>query len=1512
MPEKFFIDRPPRIEPELPSGVFNIPNPPDIEDNPGQVLSQAFLPMIMIFGYILVSVMGEGRNMLMMVPMVMSVIGSVALAVWTYLEDKKQKEIMEAAYIRRISELRRKMVSEKEQQRIYYFHNYPDPEKNLQIAADIHRAKEQRLEDLRSGTRLWERRSNDHDFLHLRLGLSTRQSTVTYKLSENEKTDNSLTLEARRLAEDSRLVFNVPVTIPLFFSYNEEEQRKVQEKTDDSESGAGEGETAEQKGKSVRHAIGITGSSRDKVYAYMRTLLVDFATHHSPQDAVLYVAGTNESRKHWRWAYPLPHCQGGKDIETLVFENDEQPGENEFDRMRNFWRSLRTILERRRMRIQDREKGADVRLPFILVVVDVQDPAPAWSALRDLEGEATVSTILLDGQLLGAGIIFLVPERSKVPSRCTAVIEVDQAKFPDEAVFRYAETGFNTVRYVGSTKLVATQEMVRDFSRNLEPLDVRRGYGSTLASTVTLLEMLNVSTLEELQAMARENWARSMDPGQADWLHTAVGLLSGNEPRTLKFSAKADGVHGVIAGSTGSGKSELLMTMIVGMALNFNPDVLNFVLIDYKGGSAFEPFKRLPHKVDIVTNLDESATARVFASIIAELDRRQKLNTYTNSKDIVHYRRKGLNLDPKSPPYPHLFIVIDEFAEMIAGNAEYKAQLESITRLGRALGVTLILAAQRPTGITDQMRANIKFRISLRVETPDDSREMLRRSDAAYLPPGIPGRGYLQVGNENIELIQTAYTGGDYKGPQEDTSSPNVIWLDREKKSKGAQVDPPKLYDVIVDMLEHLAEEESRPQWRPWPEFLPPQTSERMLTLSTPLDTAYMTDDDLDMLRATGQTESDVLTLNARAAAIWEEDFDWHGIEWGRNAMRPLIGLVDNPYQATQKPLRINFSVGHAVVFGASGRGKTTFLRTAITSLAMTHSPDELHIYVFDFGGRALTLLQDLPHVGAVITSEEEERVLRGLRKVNEIIDQRQVIFSEARVNSLDSYNLAHPDKPFPAVLVVLDNFAEFKEYYENLMGPMISLVREGRAYGVHFLFSADMPNSLSSKLFNLVTERFTLKLSDPTEYSAIVGRGVPADLSPVPGRGYVRVGNMPLEFQTALTFAVTESDPDGMTEISRMCNRMAEIWDDRWAGAKPSTVETLQLRVSLDNLLQEAEAPDSKRLQAIVGIDDRSLEPAIIDIERQGPHMVVVGQPFSGKTTTLRTMIFSLAMHYSPEDVMMVFIDYSRKLWKGENTSISDIPHVVEAVEEIDQLDGLLESFEKECLDFDEHPKRRKIMIFIDNYDAFTDESNRKKMEWFERMSGLVRKYQTSGVYLIIAGSTSMMSATDDLRKVFTAPNFGIALKSEDAVTRLYGKFPRSLANTELPQGRGFTVRSGITKMLQIATPYVNDEDVEGSVDMWVKRILKKYPVPKAEWLHPYVPEDENGEGESADADGDATVAASSGSRDISKYDLKKIKKLLAENGMPEELTGMMTDEDIIETAIGMDLIEDQDKAES
>jgi len=227
MADKTFIDYPPRIEPQLPSGVYTIPNPPDTEVDVKQMLQQAFLPMVMIMGYVLASFFGKGSNMLMMIPMFLSVIATIALAFYTNVKDKKQREEAEAAYKRRIGELRRKMESEQEQQRIYYYTNYPDPEKTLGIAADINRPADSREEEIRSGTRLWERRPKDHDFMHLRLGISTRQSTVIYKISDNEKTESPLMREATRLAEDSRLLYEVPVTIPVFLP----KRRKRKEKS---------------------------------------------------------------------------------------------------------------------------------------------------------------------------------------------------------------------------------------------------------------------------------------------------------------------------------------------------------------------------------------------------------------------------------------------------------------------------------------------------------------------------------------------------------------------------------------------------------------------------------------------------------------------------------------------------------------------------------------------------------------------------------------------------------------------------------------------------------------------------------------------------------------------------------------------------------------------------------------------------------------------------------------------------------------------------------------------------------------------------------------------------------------------------------------------------------------------------------------------------------------------------------------------------------------------------------
>lgn len=270
-----------------------------------------------------------------------------------------------------------------------------------------------------------------------------------------------------------------------------------------------------------------------------------------------------------------------------------------------------------------------------------------------------------------------------------------------------------------------------------------------------------------------------------------------------------------------------------------------------------------------------------------------------------------------------------------------------------------------------------------------------------------------------------------------------------------------------------------------------------------------------------------------------------------------------------------------------------------------------------------------------------------------------------------------------------------------------------------------------------------------------------------------------------------------------------------------------------------------------------------------------------------------------------MILVDYSRKLWKGSETSLKDLPHVVETIDNPEQLEELLENLKVECADFETHPKRRKIMIFIDNYDAFSDDS-RKYSSFFENASALIRNYQTAGVFMVIAGSLGIMSASDDLRKVFAAPSFGLALKSADAVSRLNGKFPRSLADVDLPMGRAFLIRSGITNMLQIATPYANDEDIEGSLDQWVKRIRNKYPQPSVQWIR----KGTGGKGKKKESAGpEISDAKAKEEAELAKYDIADLRKKIIEFGMSESTVKLFSNRDIVENAKALGLLDEEQK---
>ncbi len=1454
MDQQRFIDRPPRIQPELPHNNVGIPAPPGEENVQNRPIIQMLLPMITIVGYLLISVFGRGRSLIFMIPMAFSMVASVGMALYTRWQDNQSKDDKQAAYAEKLVEMRKEMSVQHDMQRRFYRHNYPDPLIAFQLAreANLSSADPHLFSDI--GHRLWERRTSDPDFGDIRLGMGIRPSTFTYSADDKGDFNDPQMLDAHRLSEDSKFVDEVPITVSLRNRNNDE--------------------STENKVDNTRHAIGITGTHSQAIYAFVQAILVNYTTFHSPTDTRLKVIGIESNRNQWRWATSLPHCAIRNGADMLFETEGDRDGEPEKNQLNVYLKNVRKEFDERKMRMADQENNQDMTLPLQLMVVDLLNEPPEGSILNDIETNSTISLFLNEGKQLGGAIFVLVPDIKKVPSNCQAIIEVQVSELafdePDPSSsnstrvsFKYVEVGVNSPRYIGRADQVLDSAKLTEFSQQLAPLQVRKSYGADLPGAVRMMEMLKVNTIEELKAKTVENWQKSVTPDLGDWLKVTLGGMSGGDYRTLKFAADADGVHGLIAGSTGSGKSELLMTMIIGLALNYDPSIINFVLVDFKGGAAFEPFRDLPHCVDIVTNLAGSGVERMFAAITAELNRRQAINVATDSKHIVHYRNRALHEPPygsdvtikdktyQTAPYPHLFVFIDEFAEMIAGNPEYKAQLDSITRLGRALGVTLILAAQRPTGVTDQMRANIKFRIALRVETREESSEVLRRPDAAYLPTGIPGRGYLQIGNENIELIQVAWTGADYSGKRVEEEKKKIIWHDipdQATETVSSDEELPKVYEVMVQMMNDLSKEVSLPQRKPWPNFLGTN-----INLTTPVDVSYFNSAEMlwldpEMNGHINQpnfghdndeekmAQSVYMPLNPAVDRWLANDRGWHGIDWETIAMRPAIGLVDNPYNSESLPLTIDFRRGHAIVFGASGWGKTTFIRTVITSLSTVHSPSELHIYLLDFGGRQLNIFNGvLPHLGAIITPDEDDRVKRLIRKLDSILESRKKQISAAGADSLYSYNTRFPNLSLPAILVAIDNFSELRESFEDIIPMLISIVRESRAYGIHFLISADLPNATGGKLFNLLTERFTLKLSDEMEYSTIAGRGA-TPIGDIAGRGLTSINRMPLAFQVALPVPPldTDLDVDDGNNLRNLLELMQEEAKTLPSETLPHQINSMPDQVMLGKLLVDATTQFQTQSDIVIplGVDDISLAPWFLNMRRQGPHAFVVGPPNSGKTTFLRTLILSLASHYQPEEVAIVLVDLQQRLFKyGGNHELSQLPHVRLCLFDEDEVESFGNALiaGTDLLGKPEKPK--SIFVIVDNYDAF-EEALKRERGLSENIGRLARRKGTDGFHLILSGSSDMLRGSDDIRRQVKSPRFGIAIQSADAVQDLNGRVPRALATAELPIGRGFVIKSGRTQMVQFASPYTGDDSEEVQLDNWMERLLEKHPKPTRSWL--------------------------------------------------------------------------------
>ena len=672
------------------------------------------------------------------------------------------------------------------------------------------------------------------------------------------------------------------------------------------------------------------------------------------------------------------------------------------------------------------------------------------------------------------------------PKECSKLISLRQGN----RLIDLKQAGVDDILFVLD---IAKKEALEASMRNVMKTKLRIDMGSQFAlpTMLTFLELYGAGKVEYLNPLRK--WS---DNNPVKSLAAPIGVDVDGNVFTLDLHEKRQGPHGLIAGGTGSGKSEFIITYILSMAVNYSPDEVAFILIDYKGGGLADAFvdeKRgihLPHVVGTITNLDGAAINRSLMSINSELKRRQavfkKAKSATNegTMDIYDYQRLYRN-KKVDEPMPHLFIISDEFAELKKQQPEFMDELISTARIGRSLGVHLILATQKPSGVVnDQIWSNTKFRVCLKVADKGDSMEMLKRPEAAEIKN--TGRFYLQVGyNDFFAMGQSAWCGADYIPQdevvvQEDDSVQFVdnvgqIVLSAKRKQETAQKSGEKQIVSIVKYLSDLSKRENIAPRSLWCEPLPQFIDYEKLEKENPIS---------------------------------------------EDGMTALIGMVDSPETQSQFPYMLDMlSFHHMLLCGGSGTGKSNIIRTMLYSLISRYSADDVNYYILDMSGGALVGFAKAPHCGAYLTENNEADFDRLLSLIKDVVAERKKLFADSGVTNFESYRQTNK---LPLILFVFDNYTNINTFRR---GPayytsMCDYMKECAAYGIRFIISCNHLNEVHSKTRQEIDYRIALQCKDRYEYSDVLDLRCNIATVQTKGRGACIINEKVYEFHAAMVDA--------------------------------------------------------------------------------------------------------------------------------------------------------------------------------------------------------------------------------------------------------------------------------------------------------------------------------------------------------------------------------------------------------
>ncbi|MBR7827881.1 cell division protein FtsK [Actinospica sp. MGRD01-02] len=970
-----------------------------------------------------------------------------------------------------------------------------------------------------------------------------------------------------------------------------------------------------------RGVLGVTGDSAT-VRGLARWLVTQTAVLHSPRDVQVYLLTDGVSEQAWDWVRWLPHLRPGED----------GPGPaaligNEPDSVANRISELISLIHARQRARSSTMSSVVFNEPDIVVVVD------GARRFRDVAG---VIQILTDGPRLRIFAICLDEQEQLLPEECTAVVRCTSKGL---VISQRDQPVVEDIR----PDLVSPAWCER-VARALAPLrDVTTDDDAALPTMVPLLELLDQDPPSSERIIAE--WERR--PAS-----TAVAFGVGYDG-PVAFDLVRDGPHALVAGTTGSGKSELLQSMLASAALVNRPDELVFVLVDYKGGSAFQDCVRLPHVLGMVTDLDSHLVERALASLNAELRRREQVLNQAEAKDHAAYRALR-SRDPNLPALPRLMLIIDEFATMIRALPDFISGLVSIAQRGRSLGIHLVLATQRPGGaVTADIRANTSLRIALRVTDPLESQDVIDTSDAVGISATVPGRAIARLAHKKILPFQTAYSGAVRRSDgaaQEEVPIP-PMWLTEvpwsrlgrrlevpESFAEAAEQDAPTDLTVLVDtIIEAAGRIGYAEQPSPW---LPP-LPDRLLLDQVP-----------DMVRAprislaglapeegarggsgagaepaseAGGAMADPARIAAAAEVIRRMP---RAAAAAGSALPPLVyGLSDIPALQARLPLMIDpATFGHLYVLGGARSGRTQVLRTIAAAAAQTYSVADMHIYGVDAAGGALAVLQDLPHCGTVAARSDLDRVDRVVTRIASELTRRQELLTAGTCANLTELRakLHAPDRP-PHILLLVDGWESLAGLIAEYDGGRLTeeflrLVREGAASGVHLIVTSER-SLLGGRMGALNDNRLLLRMGDKADFTLIGLKPSEIPDSIPPGRGWLSEGLV--EAQIAVLDADTagQRQADGLRRIaSRAASRDADVP----AGRRPFEVATLPAMVPFSEAYAKVPARLRRPMWALLGLGGDDLEATGVDLSAAAT-FVVAGPAGSGRSNALTGMAVSL-----------------------------------------------------------------------------------------------------------------------------------------------------------------------------------------------------------------------------------------------------------------------------------------------